>query len=64
MIYFAYGSGIRQQADDVRTRIVNSISKKGADGQLKPKSIMLLKHSDDCLLFQTYLVSPRGGQQM
>jgi hypothetical protein len=26
MIHFAYGSRIRQQADDVRTRIVNSIS--------------------------------------
>ena len=30
-------------------------SRKGADGQLKPKSVMLLKHSDDCLRFQTYL---------
>jgi hypothetical protein len=39
-------------------------SKKGADGQLETKLVMPLKHSDDCSRFQTYLVSPRGGQQM
>ena len=39
-------------------------SKKGTDGQLKTNSVMPLKHLDDCLRFQTDLVSPRGGQQI
>jgi hypothetical protein len=39
-------------------------SRKGANCQLETKSVMPLKHSDDCLRFQTYLVLPIGGQQM
>jgi hypothetical protein len=39
-------------------------SRKGANCQLETNSVMPLKHSDDCLRFQTYLVLPIGGQQM
>lgn len=57
------GFGNKQMMSE-RELLILYLSRKGADCQLETKSVMPLKHSNDCLQFQTHLVLPRGGQQM